>query len=331
VTDILKRWLLAGSRVRGSVVSLDQSWQEIVARHHQDPRVLNYLGEMTAAAVLLAASIKFDGYLTLQIQGDGPVALMLVDCDPAGTFRATYRLRSANDELSSSPNPTINEALTLNQLVNQTGKGRFAVTLSPRDKHQQPYQGIVAFEGDTVSQILESYMGRSEQLPTRMWLASSSQRAVGLLLQQMPTEGGINDTQPASDLSAPETENSEAGAWEHMVQLADTLTSSELLAEDPETIVRRLYWQDDLRSIDDRACRFVCQCSRQKVVAMLQMLGKPELDSIIDERGSVQVNCEYCNTEYVFDSVDAGALFHADGTAVEASELNWEPKTQRLQ
>lgn len=174
-------------------------------------------------------------------------------------------------------------------------------------------------------------MGRSEQLPTRMWLASSGERAVGLLLQQMPTEGGINDSPANTDPSLNEGQDSEAGAWKHMVQLADTLTSSELLAEEPETILRRLYWQDDLRSIDDRPCRFACQCSRHKVAAMLQMLGKPELDSIIEERGAIQVHCEYCNTEYNFDPVDAGALFHADGTAVEASELSWDSKDLPLQ
>ncbi len=308
MSDSLKRWLLAGSRVRGSIVSMDASWKQIVVRHnagstaeHNEP-VLSALGEMSAAGLLLAASIKFDGFLTLQIQGDGPVALMVVDCEPDGAFRATFRKRE---------HAKIHATASLHQLVNQRGQGRFVVTLAPRDKHQQPYQGIVAFEGESVAQLLEGYMQRSEQLDTRLWLAASGDRAVGLLLQQMPEEGG--------------TKTDEALTWEHMVQLANTITRDELLNTDSLTVMRRLFWQEDLLAIDERVCQFRCQCNRHKVASMLQMLGKAEVDSIIVEQNAISINCEYCNTAYKFDAVDAAALFAGDGSAVNLSEIEAQP------
>jgi molecular chaperone Hsp33 len=315
MSDSLKRWLLAGSRVRGSIVSLDASWKQIVVRHmtddseQQNGPVLSALGEISAAGLLLAASIKFDGFLTLQIQGDGPIALMVVDCEPDGAFRATFRKRE---------NATIEANANLRSLVNQHGKGRFVVTLAPRDKHQQPYQGIVAFEGETAAQLLEAYMQRSEQLETRLWLAASQDRAVGLLLQQMPSDGG---TIAAAKPRTTEQPSPDDLSWEHMVQLADTITHDELLNTDTETVMRRLFWQEDLLGIDERVCQFRCQCSRHKVASMLQMLGKTEVDSIVLEQGSIGVNCEYCNTAYVFDAVDAATLFTADGEAVSLTEL----------
>jgi molecular chaperone Hsp33 len=320
MSDSLKRWLLAGSRVRGSIVSMDASWKQIVVRHsvndaeHQSGPVLSALGEMSAAGLLLAASIKFDGFLTLQIQGDGPIALMVVDCEPDGAFRATFRNRE---------NSIVPADANLHSLVNQRGKGRFVVTLAPRDKHQQPYQGIVAFEGETVAQLLEAYMERSEQLETRLWLAASGDRAVGLLLQQMPSEGGNTQTDSSADAKKPIS--ADELSWEHMVQLADTITKDELLNTDSETVMRRLFWQEDLLGIDERVCQFRCQCNRHKVASMLQMLGKAEVDSIILEQGEIAVNCEYCNTAYKFDAVDAATLFASDGSAVNLSELESQP------
>lgn len=304
--DCLKRWLLQGSRVRGAVISLDDSWQQIVGRHDAPPAVLKALGELTAAGLLLAATIKFDGFLTLQIQGQGPVSLMVVDCQADGTFRATYRLRS---ELADHQSLEDTEG-SLQSLVNANGLGRFVVTLVPRDKHQQPYQGVVPFDGDQIAHVLQSYMERSEQIPTRLWLDASSERAVGLLLQQMPAEGG----------NAPQPSANDEDHWDLMIHLASTLQPGEMLEIDQETLMKRLFWEQDLRLLNQRPCLFRCQCSRNKVAGMLQMLGKVEVDGVVSEQGMVKVNCEYCNNEYKFDPVDAGSLFHADGTPVDLSE-----------
>lgn len=297
----LKRWLLRDSRVRGSIVSLDSSWQQVLTRHDAPDSIKQTLGQLCAAGLLLATTIKFDGYLTLQIHGDGPVALFVVECEPDGSYRATWRSREG---------ATVANDADLTALVNLNGQGRFAVTLSPRDKSQKPYQGIVSFEGNSIAQTLEHYMQRSEQLATHLWLAASNDRAVGLLLQQMPEEGGIV-------LGTPDAGDD---AWNRMVKLAQTIASDELLSLDSDEILRRLFWQEDLLLAEQKLCQFRCQCSRTKVASMLQMLGQSEVKSIIAEQLKVEVKCEFCNTPYHFDAVDAQGLFQSDGKPVVINE-----------
>ena len=299
---------MRGTRVRGSIVSLDRSWQEVLTRHDAPDCIKESLGQLCAAGLLLATTIKFDGYLTLQIHGDGPVALFVVECEPDGSYRATWRGRDGVD---------IPNNANLTELVNRNGQGRFAVTLSPRDKNQKPYQGIVSFEGNSVALTLEHYMQRSEQLSTRLWLAGSNQKAVGLLLQQMPIEGGKEIAQAsataATDTATVQTSDDD---WERMVHLAQTIAPEELLKLDSDEILRRLFWQEDLLLAEEKACHFRCQCSRAKVASMLQMLGQTEVKSIIEEQQQIEVKCEFCNTPYRFDEVDAASLFQSDGLPV---------------
>ncbi|MBU6271968.1 MAG: Hsp33 family molecular chaperone HslO [Betaproteobacteria bacterium] len=287
--DSLSRFLLRGAPVRGEIVSLDAAWRTVVERHALPACVRNCLGELSAAALLLAASLKFDGMLVLQIHGDGPVALLVVECDAGGGFRATVKIREG---------AVVPEEARLTDLVNADGRGRFVVTLDPRTRSpsRQPYQGIVPFEGDSVAQVLEHYMGRSEQVPTRLWLAADDSRATGLLLQRLPEEGGR---------AAP----SDADGWNRLCRLADTLRSPELLELPASQVLHRLFWQEPLHGFDQRACRFSCSCSRDKVASMLRLLGEAEVASILTERGSVAVRCEFCNLGYGFDAVDCAALF----------------------
>ena len=303
----LKRWLLRDSRVRGSIVSLDSSWQQVLQRHDAPNCINQSLGQLCAAGLLLATTIKFDGYLTLQIHGDGPVALFVVECEPDGSYRATWRGRDGI---------TITDDADLTALVNVNGQGRFAVTLSPRDKSQKPYQGIVAFEGNSIAQTLEHYMQRSEQLATRLWLAASGGRAVGLLLQQMPDEGGVALQSTSSTQSAEASDE----AWNRMVKLAETIADDELLSLSSDEILRRLFWQEDLLLVEQKFCQFRCQCSRAKVASMLQMLGQGEIKSILVEQHQVEVKCEFCNTPYLFDAIDAEGLFQSDGRPVLINE-----------
>jgi molecular chaperone Hsp33 len=288
--DRLQRFLLRGAPVRGEIVSLDAAWLEVVNRHALPASVRDRLGELSAAALLLAASLKFDGTLVLQIHGDGPVALFVVECDAGGTFRATVKLREGCE-----PPPQAG----LNELVNAHGRGRFVVTLDPRTRSpsRQPYQGIVPFEGDDIAAVLERYMARSEQVPTRLWLASDGARAVGLLLQRMPGEGGR--AAPGED----------PDGWERMQLLADTITRDELLGLPPASVLARLFWQEPIESVDRRPCRFACSCTREKVASMLRLLGRDEVESILAERGDVEVRCEFCNEAYTLDAVDAAFLF----------------------
>lgn len=288
--DAVRRFLLDGSAVRGEIVSLDQSWRDIASRQHLPQAAVHILGELSAAAVLLAATLKFDGSLILQIHGDGPLALLVVECQADGRLRAAIKVREGR---------TIADGASLQELVNATGQGRFVVTLDPRVRsdNRQPWQGIVPFEGDCVAQVLERYMQRSEQLPTRLWLSAGPERAAGLLLQQLPSEGGRSSSAGDPD------------AWNRMQQLADTLTGDELQTLDSANILTRLFWQERLHGFEPRALHFGCGCSRDKVAGMLRMLGAPEVESIIVERGSVEVRCDFCNEPYEFDAVDCAALF----------------------
>jgi molecular chaperone Hsp33 len=291
--DSLERFLLRNAPVRGEIVSLDTAWREVVDRHDLPACVRDRLGELAAAALLLAATLKFDGALVLQIHGDGPVALLVVECDARGRFRATVKLRE------DVPVPA---KATLAELVNTHGRGRFVVTLEARHGEDgiQSYQGIVPFEGETVAEVLEHYMSRSEQVPTRLWLAADGSRASGLLLQRLPDEGGT-----------PGAAAHDTDGWERLCHLADTLRSSELLELPPATVLHRLFWQESLHGFDRRECRFACRCSRSRVASMLRMLGRDEVDSILAERGSIEVRCEFCNLGYIFDPVDAAGLFTA--------------------
>lgn len=297
MSDSLQRFLLRGAPVRGEIVSLDDAWLEVASRHDLPPSVRDRLGELSAAALLLAASLKFDGTLVLQIHGDGPVALLVVECAPGGSFRATVKMREG---------ARVAPDATLRDLVDRHGGGRFVVTLDPgtRSPNRQPYQGIVPFEGNSVAEVLEHYMARSEQLPTRMWLAADGRRSVGLLLQRLPEEGGASGERAGG---APV----DADGWNRMQQLADTITGDELLHLPPSKVLERLFWQEPLHAFDRRACRFACTCSREKVAAMLRMLGKEEIEGVLAEQGTVQVHCEFCNLGYEFDAVDCAGLFVA--------------------
>lgn len=299
MSDTLQRFLMQGAPVRGEIVSLDEAWLEVVNRHALPASVRDRLGELSAAALLLAATLKFEGSLVLQIHGDGPVALFVVECDEQGGYRATVKLR---DE---APAPA--EDASLRELVDAHGKGRFVVTLVPGKPTpgRQPYQGIVPFEGDNVAFVLENYMARSEQLPTRMWLAADGRRAVGLLLQRLPDTGGNAPLAPP----AAERPIDDDDAWNRMQQLAETITRGELLRLAPEQVIRRLFWQEPLHAFDERQCRFSCSCSREKVASMLRMLGAEEVEGIVAERGSVEVRCEFCNLPYAFDRIDCAELF----------------------
>jgi molecular chaperone Hsp33 len=278
MSDSLQRFIFEGAPVRGELVHLDATWRAVLERHEYPAALRGVLGELMAAAALLSATLKFDGSLILQIQGSGPVKLIVVECTSEQTMRATAKW---DGELAGS----------FRDLV---GDGRFVITIAPSDV-TQTYQGIVELSGESVAEVLEHYMGTSEQLETRMWLASDGAQAAGMLLQRVP--GPLGE---------------DADAWTRAVLLGDTVRSDELLTLPGAQIIRRLYHEEDIRVFDARVVSFRCSCSRGRVVNMLRMLGHEEVRSIIDERGSVEVNCEFCNRHYGFDAVDAEQVFAAD-------------------
>jgi molecular chaperone Hsp33 len=303
-TDTLLRFTYRNAPVRGEAIHLRSAWQQMIALHAYPAPVRRLLGEMTAAAALLAATIKFNGALILQLHGDGPVKLLVVECQPDMRLRATAKLR---------PGASIDDDAGLQQLVNASGAGRCAITLDPRDPQpgQQPYQGVVPLEGASIAQVIENYLRRSEQLETRLWLSADANVAAGVMLQKLPTHGGSSSTGGAVD----------EDAWDRALALGNTLTTAELLSTDADTVVRRLFWQETIDHHPRLAPRFECRCSRERIGRMLLSLGRAEVDSIIAERSAVEVTCDFCNARHVFDAIDVGHLF-ATGGAADQPEMS---------
>ena len=305
----LTKFIFEGLPVRGMLVRLTGAWREVLQRrqalgaHPREVRAL--LGEMSAAGVLMQANIKFNGALILQIMGDGPVKLAVAEVQPDLSFRATAKVVGE-----------VPPGAQLAAMLNVHGQGRCAITLDPRDKFpgQQPYQGVVPLHGDQreplqqVQQVLEHYMLQSEQLNTRLVLAANDEVAAGLLIQRLPVQGEGN----LEGLARTRKNDDDIGlseAYNRISLLAATLTRDELLALPGEQILHRLFWEETLRVFEPAVPRFACSCSRERVRGMLRGLGREESDSLIQERGVVEVGCEFCGQQYQFDAVDVGEMF----------------------
>ncbi|SAI68386.1 chaperonin [Bordetella ansorpii] len=290
MTDSLKKYLLEDRTVRVQAVRLHDTWQQAQAHHQYPPTVKRLLGELVAASTLLAANIKFEGSLLLQIQGDGPIALVVVECRSDLSLRATVKVRDGHE---------VPEDGTLQSLLNTRGEGRFMVILDPKRKvpGQQAYQGIVPLEGDTVAEVLQHYMKASEQLDTRLWLAADDAHVAGLLVQRLPDQGGLPQG------------NADSDTWTRATHLAGTLSGEELLQTDVDTLIHRLYWEETLTAFDPLPVRWFCPCTRDRVAGMLRSLGAAEVQEILAEQGQVEVSCDFCGKPYLFDPVDCAGLF----------------------
>lgn len=301
MSDTLLKFMLGAGHVRGVVVRLQSSWVEMRRRRQHEAAVQNLLGELTAASALLAGSLKFDGTLILQIQGDGPLRLAVAECQPDFGLRATVKADGQHASRAS-----------LSELANAHGMGRCVVTLDPRTRlpGQQPYQGVVSLadaEGralDSLDKVLEQYLAQSEQIPSWVMLASGEHASCGLLLQRMPDTGGT----AGATVNQAEADEDFARA----LHLAATLGREELLRESPEDLLRKLFWQEDPRIFSPQQPHFHCTCSKLRVADMLRMLGREEVESVLKEHGEVDVTCEFCGARYCFDLVDATQLFRPD-------------------
>ena len=296
MNDSLKKYLFEDKTVKLQAVRLHDTWREAQVHHDYPPAVQRMLGELVAAATLLAANLKFDGSLVMQLQGDGPVSLLVVECRADLSIRATVKLRQ---------DFVVPDTGNVRTLINPTGTGRFMVILDPARKvpGQQAYQGIVPLESDSVAKVLELYMSASEQLDTRLFLSADKDFAAGLLLQRLPETGGRT-----GDIKEGES------TWSRVCVLADTIRPQELIETDPETMVHRLFWDETLMVFDPVPVRWFCSCSRERIADMLRMLGAAEIESILEERDDVEVNCEFCGKPYRFDAVDCASLFVQQAT-----------------
>ena len=312
----LHKFIFEGLPVRGMLVRLTDAWQDILARRAANTATGAYpqpvrqlLGEMAAAGVLMQGNIKFNGALVLQIFGDGPVKVGVVEVQPDLSLRATCSLVG-----------DVPPEATLSQMVNVNNLGRCAITLDPKDRlpGQQPYQGVVPLFGDqgekleSISQVLEHYMLQSEQLDTVLVLAADDQVAAGLLIQRLPIEGEGNLAGQA-DSVAREAELGRSEDFSRIAILAKSLKREELLTLDAENILHRLFWEEPLARFEplvgDSGPRFACSCSLERVGQMIRSLGVAEAESILAEQGQIEVACDFCGAQYHFDPVDAASLF----------------------
>ena len=298
-----------GAPVRGEIVSIGSAWQAVLERRNDPPAVRRILGDFVGAATLLSASLKFDGTLIIQAQSKGPIQLLVVECKSDLSMRATVKLSVESSDIADDA--------TLADLLDVSSSGRLVITLDPADREpgQAPYQGIVALQDNqgsvikpvtSAAEAIALYMQNSEQLDTRIWLASSDTHVGGLLLQRLPNSGGHAHLDPQIA----------AEGWSRIQVLGETITNEELLTLPPETILRRLFLEEStengVRSFPARPIRFSCRCSRAKVADILRMLGEEEVQSILAEQGAVDTVCDFCAKPYRFDAVDCLQVFKTD-------------------
>ncbi|MCH9798792.1 MAG: Hsp33 family molecular chaperone HslO [Betaproteobacteria bacterium] len=284
--DSLHHFLFENTPIRGNLVHLSDTYNAALA-HQQLPLVVKKaLGELMAASALLISTLKMNGALVLQIQTKGQLKLLVVECSSDLEMRATAKWEG---EIADDA-----DFLTLIK------EGHCIITLDT--KNSEPYQGIVPIEGVSIAEMLENYMLRSQQIDTKLWLSCDGNSAAGLLIQKLP-----------------EQEAQDADAWNRVTILADTVTEQELQTESAERILTTLFYEEDVRLFEANSVRFYCQCTRENVGKMLQMLGQDEVESILSEQEKIEINCDFCNKQYLFDAVDAATLF-TENEVINASK-----------
>ncbi len=293
--DILQRFLFENASVRGEIVRLETSFKTIIEQHPYPPLIQERLGEMLVAASLLSASIKFKGRITVQFQGKNTLRLLLAQC---------------NHELELRGLAEWQGELTPDALIDELKQGTLAITLDPEKEGGQRYQGIVAWQGDSLAESLEGYFSHSEQVPTRLWFAVNEERAAGFLIQVMPRE---------SKRSGKSIEGHTD--WEHIQQLAATITPHELLNLDNATLLHRLYVEDDVRLFSPQPVIFRCKCSVERSENALRLLNENEIEQELHDKQMIVVTCEFCNKAYEFDRVDVARIFR-QGRSDSSTEVH---------
>lgn len=276
--DKLHRFLIDDANVRGEWVQLDSAWQALTECADYPAPVRKILGEAFAAVALLSATIKYKGTLILQVNGGKPLNLLVVQATSEGKMRGMARWA---DDLSTET--------TVPELFGN--EATLVITVEPKEGKGERYQSIVALEGDTLSECLTSYFEQSEQLKTRLELAVGETSVAGLMVQRLPGTAADED------------------GWNRTRMLAETVKSEELLTLDVETLLHRLFHEENLRLYDGEELGFECGCSQKKVDDMLVSLGRSEAEETLREQGRIEVSCDFCNTQYAVDEIDLERIF----------------------
>ncbi|MBI5331766.1 MAG: Hsp33 family molecular chaperone HslO [Betaproteobacteria bacterium] len=276
--DRIQPFLFEHLDLRGAVVVLEDTWQGLTRNRRYPAPVARLLGEMSAVAALIAANLKQPGRLTLQLRGEGPVSLLVLDCDEQLRLKGMARW---NEPVADTTAPVL------------LGHGHLLLNLDAAGM-RQPYQSMVPLQGDRIAEIFEHYLSQSEQTPTRLILAASEHRAAGLFLQKLPN-----------------ADARDADGWNRIQILAGTLRQEELLTLTPAALLARLFPEDDLRVFDPRPVTHHCPEDHDKIHAMLRSLGRAECEAILHDKGEVHVRDDLCNRDYRFDAAAIQALFEA--------------------
>lgn len=283
-TDTLHRYLFDNADVRGEIVQLEQTYQQIISAHPYPKALQRVLGELMVASSLLTATLKFKGDIAVQLQGDGPVSLAVINGNHEQQLRGVARWQGE-----------LNDDADLQTLF---GKGHLVITLTPEQGER--YQGVVALDKPDLASCIEAYFMQSEQLPTKLWMFTDANKAAGIFLQILPSDSNSSDD------------------FEHLTQLTSTTKAEEIFQLPAEELLHRLYHQEQVRLFEPMPVSFKCRCSRERTAAAILSLPKTEVDSIIAEQGAIELDCEYCNSHYRFDSIDVEAVFaHAESSNTE--------------
>lgn len=272
--DVLNRYIFDDFHVRGELIQLNKTYTDIIGKHDYPCGVRELLGELVAVTSLLTATLKFEGEITVQLQGDGPVGYMSVNGNDQQVIRGIARLQEDSQETS---------------LKNLLGKGTMVITIRP--KQGEAYQGVVALEQETLAECLAHYFAVSEQIPTKIWLFSddSQQKIAGSLIQLLPD--GEDKEQQQDD-------------FDHLCQLTNTIKAEEIFNLDAQTLLHRLYHQEEVRLFEPQAVTFQCGCSAEKCLTAISQIEASEIKAIIAEQGNMSMTCDYCLTTYKFDEQD---------------------------
>nr|WP_086938378.1 Hsp33 family molecular chaperone HslO [Thaumasiovibrio occultus] len=289
--NCLHRYLFNDISVRGELVQLDKPYQDILSAKDYPQAVQTLLGELLVATSLLTATLKFEGSITVQLQGDGPITLAVINGDNNQQMRGVARF----DE-SVQPG-TISELL---------GKGHMVITIDPAKGER--YQGVVALEGDTLAECLEGYFANSEQLRTQLVLRTGEfegkPHAAGMLLQILPDGKGSEDD------------------FDHLMQLTVTVKDEELFGLQAQDVLYRLYHQEQVQLFTPQAVTFSCTCSRERSASAIRSIAREEVDQIVAEEGAIALHCDYCGSSYQFDSIDVAALFDSQSGDINSDQIH---------
>ncbi|HHF0568405.1 TPA: Hsp33 family molecular chaperone HslO [Vibrio alginolyticus] len=277
--NVLNRYLFEDLSVRGELVQLDEAYQRVISSKEYPAAIEKLLGELLVSTTLLTATLKFEGSITIQLQGDGPVSLAVINGDHNQRVRGVARWEG-----------DVADDANIHDLM---GKGYLVITIEP--KNGERYQGVVGLEGDTLAEVLEGYFANSEQLKTRLWIRTGEHEgkahAAGMLIQVIPDGTGSPDD------------------FEHLEQLTDTVKDEELFGLEANELLYRLYNQDKVRLYEPQPVEFHCGCSRERSGAAIITVEKAEIYDILAEVESVSLHCDYCGTTYTFDESEVTELY----------------------